>query len=70
MNAIIALGVRSKIHNHYIGRLKLKIIDKMQYLNLDVDLIAKNEYGKQIRISPSKLHNFINITKKFKVMQY
>jgi hypothetical protein len=47
MNAIIALGVHSKIHNHYISRLKLKIIDKVQYLNLDVDLIGKNEYGKK-----------------------
>lgn len=45
MNAIIALGVHPKIHNHFIGRLKLKIIEKMQYLNLDVDLIATNEYG-------------------------
>ncbi len=55
MNAIIALRVHSKIHNHYIGRLKLKIIDKMEYFNLDVDLITKNEYGKKIKISPFKL---------------
>jgi hypothetical protein len=54
MNAIIALRVHSKIHNHYIGRLKLKIINKVKYLNLDVDLIAKNEYGKKNRISPFK----------------
>jgi hypothetical protein len=46
MNEIIALGVHSKIHNHFIGRLKLKIIDKMKYLHLNVDLIATNEYGK------------------------
>jgi hypothetical protein len=70
MNAIIALRVHSQIHNHYIGRLKLKIINKVKYLNLDVDLIAKSEYGKQIRIFPFKLQNFINITKKFKVIQY
>jgi hypothetical protein len=67
MNAIIALRVHSKIHNHYIGRLKLKIIDKMHYLNLDVDLIAKNEYGKKFRISPFKLQILINITTKFKI---
>jgi hypothetical protein len=47
MNAIIASRVHSKIRNHYIGRLKLKIIDEVQYLNLDVDFIAKNEYGKK-----------------------
>jgi hypothetical protein len=71
MNAIIALRVHSKIHNHYIGRLKLKIINKVKYLNLDVDLIAKNEYGKKkARISPFKLQNSINITKKIKVTQY
>jgi hypothetical protein len=47
MNAIIALGVHPKIHNHFIDRLKLKTIDKMQYLHLNVDLIATNEYGKK-----------------------
>jgi hypothetical protein len=47
MNAIITLEVHSKIHNHCIGRLKLKIIDKMQTLNLDLYLIVTNEYGKK-----------------------
>jgi hypothetical protein len=43
----------------------------VKYLNLDVDLIAKNEYGKKkARISPFKLQNSINITKKIKVTQY
>jgi hypothetical protein len=50
MNAIITLEVHSKIHNHCIGRLKLKIIDKMQTLNLDLYLIVTNEYGKKKNI--------------------
>jgi hypothetical protein len=45
MNAIPTFKVRPKINNHNLlhFRFKARILDKMQYFNLDVNLIATNE---------------------------
>jgi hypothetical protein len=45
MNAIPTFKVCPKINNHnpLHFRLRPRILDKMQYFNLDVDLIATNE---------------------------
>jgi hypothetical protein len=42
-NLIPTFGLHPKINSHYIGKLQLKILNKMQqHLDLDVNLIANN----------------------------
>ncbi len=57
-----------KFNNHCIGRLKSNILNKIQYLNLDVNLIATNEYEKHIIVSPFELQIFIGNATNFKAM--
>ncbi len=60
MSALLAFGKHPKINSHCIGRFKPKIFNKMQYLNLDVNLIITNEYEKQITMTPFELLTFID----------
>jgi hypothetical protein len=57
-----------KYINHCLGRLKSKILNKIKYLNLDVNLITTNEYEKHITISPFELQFFISNATNFKAM--
>ncbi len=44
LNVILTFKVHFKINSHCVGRFKLRKPSEMQYFNLDVILIATNEY--------------------------
>ncbi len=70
VNVMPTFKVHLKINSHCIGRFELNIPNKMYGLNLDVILVATNEYQKQITIPPFELLFFIDNVTNSIIMQY
>jgi hypothetical protein len=59
VNAILHLGYIPESATIVLVGLNQKYLTKMQYLNLAVNLIARNEYGKKITRALFELQTFI-----------